>query len=349
MRVLALTSGWTTPSSRLRVRQHVPALRREGIEVQEAPSPVSLFPASEPGAARWRRRLRGLRHLGSVLAARAPHAASSWRFDLTWLQKELYPGLPTLEPFLHPPVVFDVDDAVWLRGPAGFFACRTLARRSRLVLAGNMFIAERFSSWGARVETVPTGVDTTQFRPSERPEPPAPAVGWIGSRSTLPYLEELAPALAPFFGRNRDWRLLVIADARPRLPEAIGARLDFIPWDPETAPRHLAERARIGVMPAPDDDWARGKCSMKMLQYMACGLPVVVTPVGMNAEVLARGALGIGPASPGEWAEALETLARDPQLRARMGRQGRLVVEQEFSSTIVVERLASILREVVDG
>jgi glycosyltransferase involved in cell wall biosynthesis len=105
----------------------------------------------------------------------------------------------------------------------------------------------------------------------------------------------------------------------------------------------------IGIMPLEDSVICRGKCSFKMLQYMACGIPVVVTPCGMNAEVLQKGCVGFGARTDAEWIDALDALITNPDLAARMGQAGRAVVERDYSLNVLAPRLAGILRGVVQN
>ena len=120
-------------------------------------------------------------------------------------------------------------------------------------------------------------------------------------------------------------------------------RIRFVRWSRETEATALTDMS-VGVMPLPDDEWTRGKCSFKMLQYMAVGLPVIVSPVGMNKEVLAKGDVGFAATSDDEWYEALESLYKDHSLRAKLGDTARRVVESHFSAQTIAHNLAGIFK-----
>ena len=167
IRVAALTSGKVVPSSRFRVRQHVEPLRALGFAVREytpvidkyAPLPAwptGLSPRFAPQLYPWQ---------ASKLIARLPGLVGSWRSDVTWLERELLPGRLTLEPLLRTPVVFDVDDAIWLSSPVAPAVARAVAERSAMVVAGNDYLADWFSNFTSKVRVVPTAVDTDRFFP----------------------------------------------------------------------------------------------------------------------------------------------------------------------------------------
>ncbi len=341
LEVVALTSGARVPSARFRVRQHLAALADEGIRVRECVPAISRV-AAKP---RWLRWLPAALALPK-LAAAVPGVAASWRGQLTWLQRALLPGLPSLEPLLRRPLVFDVDDAIWLHAPLGERACRAIARRARVVVAGNEYLADWFRPHARDVQVVPTGVDTRRFRPRPAGAAAAPgfAIGWIGTSRNLAYLEAIQPALARVLERCAGARLLVVSDRRPALPSLPGERVQWRPWSVESEVPAL-QSMDVGLMPLPDDPWTRGKCAFKILQYMACGLPVVASPVGMNAELLAAAELGVAASSAQEWSDALIALEASPALRARYGAAGRRLAEERFSAAGVARRLAAILRE----
>ena len=345
LEVVALTSGARVPSARFRVRQHLPDLAALGIRVRECVPAISRV-AAKP---RWLRFVPAALALPKLVAA-APGIATSWRGQVTWLQRALLPGLPSLEPLLHRPLVFDVDDAIWLHAPLGERACRAIARRARVVVAGNEYLADWFRPHAREVQVVPTGVDTRRFRPG-----PAAAtrrrgfaIGWIGTSRNLAYLEAIEPALAGVLAHCGGARLLVVSERPPRLRSLPADRVQWHPWSVETEVESV-QSMDVGLMPLPDDPWTRGKCAFKILQYMACGLPVVASPVGMNSELLTGGEIGVAASFAREWRDALIALEASPELCARQGAAGRRLAEERFSAAGVARRLAAILRGAASG
>ena len=163
---------------------------------------------------------------------------------------------------------------------------------------------------------------------------------WIGQRSTLPSLEQAGDALAAAAGASPGIKLRVVSDCFPQLP---GVDVERRTWDQTSEVRDLAT-GDIGVSWLPDDAWSRGKCGLKVLQYMAAGLPVVANPIGMHNELIAHGRTGYLAQTPAEWADAIRRLAGDPQQRAKLGAAGRERVEREYSVVRWGAELAAALR-----
>jgi glycosyltransferase involved in cell wall biosynthesis len=333
--VAAFTGGADVPSARFRVRQYVPALRAARIDVLELPSRVGAYPPPE----RSRRALWAVRNLSS----RMLDLARARRVAVTLLQREFLSTTVTLEPLTARPRVLDVDDAIWVYGGEDF--ARRLARLCDLVLCGNGFLADHFARVHDRVELVPTAVDTERFLPGPvRPSEDSPVVGWTGTASTLPYLESLERPLGEVLRLHPRATLRVVCDRAPNVPSLRG-RVEFVPWSAETEVRAI-QGMTVGVMPLDDSIASRGKCSLKMLLYMACGLPVVVSPVGSNRDVLSFGEVGFGALSDDDWVGALDTLLLQPRRARELGARGRAVVEARFSVRALAPRLAALLRDV---
>jgi glycosyltransferase involved in cell wall biosynthesis len=199
-----------------------------------------------------------------------------------------------------------------------------------VVLAGNTYLAQRATAYvdAGRVHCVPTCVDADEYPVAvHRRRGARAALAWIGQQRTLQAL----PMARPWWEALGKWlpglELRVICDASCTLP---GVRTVLRRWSEATEGIELAD-ADIGVSWLPDDGWSRGKCGLKVLQYMAAGLPVVANPVGAHMEMVIPGKTGFLASTPGEWTAAISRLADDPALRRRMGRAGRRIVEQQYS------------------
>jgi glycosyltransferase involved in cell wall biosynthesis len=336
IRVAALTAGRFVPSTRFRVRQYIEPLRRLGIHVRERRALVEKYSIAPFPAARqvWR---------AARVLSRIPLLLPAWGSDVVWLEREMIAGRYTLERFLPRRTVVDVDDAIWLIGQPGH--AERIVRRCRGVIAGNRFIAEHYRGLAERVWLVPTSVDTDSWRPEPRPERGDWIVGWIGSWDNLGYLKWIEEPLAEFLALHADARLLVVCDSEPVFERLPRRSWFFERWS-EAGERESVRKMNVGLMPLPDIDWAQGKCGAKMLQYMALGIPALVSPVGSGAEILAEGEVGLPARNPGEWFAGLERLYADRPLAARCGQTARAVTERAYSLRTNAPRLAQIFQEV---
>jgi glycosyltransferase involved in cell wall biosynthesis len=253
------------------------------------------------------------------------------------------------------PIVYDFDDAIWLRQPGsvnGAFAAlrfpgktRTICRAARAVTVGNEYLADWARRFNAAVSVVPTSIDLGRFpvQPELGADDPLVIV-WTGSQATLPHLELLRGALERV-GARRKVVLKVICDRAPARPFP-GVELRFVPWRAESEAEDVGA-AHLGIMPLPDDEFARGKCACKALQYMATGRPALASPVGVNRDIIRSGDNGLLCASDDEWVAAIESLAASPERRRTLGAAGRRTVESGFSAESSAARFADAARAAV--
>ena len=324
--VLALVESETHVCCRYRVQAFRPALEAAG------------FPLT-------------LRALPRHFLARIHLYASVGAFDVVILQRRLLslPELLLLRRFARR-LIFDCDDAVWLRDSysgKGFEHARrrrrfgNTVRRCDAVVAGNRFLADEVRGLNANVQVIPTCVEPTAYPLAAHTREPGTArLAWVGSSSTLQGLEQNR-AMFDAVGRAVPGvRLAVICD---RFPTFVSLPVDAIPWSGETEAAEIAA-SDVGIGWVPDDPWSRGKCGLKLLQYLAAGLAVVANPVGVQAGIITHGETGLLATTPEEWVSAVRTLASDPALRRKLGRAGRERVEREYSVASGAERWVGVLR-----
>lgn len=244
-------------------------------------------------------------------------------------------------------LVFDLDDAIFCNPDGSFSATRmkrfaAMARASDHILAGNRFLADKSAQFNPAVSVIPTCLDVQKYDiTADKPDAYIDMV-WIGSHSTRKYLIDALPALELAVQRIPRLRLKIIADFD--LPQAAFPTL-AVPWNAATEAAELAS-SHIGIAPMRDDDWSRGKCALKVLQYMAAGLPVVSSNAGVNAEVVTPGETGYLVSTPEEWAQALQALASDENLRLTLGNNGRKQVKQDYDVAAIVTRLKAVLENI---
>lgn len=235
-------------------------------------------------------------------------------------------------------LVFDLDDAIWLmdvspgnkrlswlKDPAKTDRIIALADR---VIAGNEHIAEHCRAINVDVTRIPTVIDTDRYRVLPAPEEDPVTIGWTGSRTSTAHLVAALPMLRKF---HAHWggrvRFRVISDIAPELP---GLPVEHVRWDPATEPEDLAP-IHIGIMPLQDDEWSRGKCGFKGLQYMALGKAVVLADVGVNGTIVHHGHNGLLARTEADWLESIGRLVQDADLRRRLGAEARRTVEESWS------------------
>lgn len=345
----------SAPSQRYRWEQWAGHLEASGLS-------INLVPCSTPaiGAARregaWLR--TGLLYLMRYIPWMLGALRAAWGADLVVVHRNAaLAGPPLVEAILaafRKTLVYDLDDAIYSSPEVGdnFFLrlmrcdwrCRYIGTRSVLVGAGNSNLCNYMRSFNDNVVQWPTTVDTERYDLRTGPvETAVPIIGWTGSHSTAHYLEMILPALGALQS-NLTFEMLVIG-AKVDL-QAYGLTGRCIPWSAE-AEVALTKQIDIGLMPLADTEWARGKCALKAIQYLAFGTPAVVSDVGMNRDVVIDGETGFLVAPGGDWAPALRTLLTDAKLRQRMGAAGRKHVVENFSAQVVAARVAADLRRTI--
>jgi glycosyltransferase involved in cell wall biosynthesis len=353
LRVLCLTRyDAAGPSSRYRTYQYVPHLRSAGVDVELAPLLDGRYVANLYEG-------RGQRALDLLAAAmrRVWRLRRARLYDVVWIEKELFPFLPPILEYAlrwsGARLVLDYDDATFhrydqhrsglVRAVLGRKLDRIMASAT-LVVAGNDYLAGRARAAGARaVEVLPTVIDLARY-PLRRQETANArlTIGWIGSPGTQGYLRAISDALAAFCDESGARFVAVGANSRLSLP---GVPLEVVPWTSEGEVRAL-ERLDVGIMPLPDSPFERGKCGLKLIQYMGCALPVIASPVGANQRIVAQHETGVLASDHREWLAALRLLGASSELRARMGAAGRARAEAQYSLQAAAPRLLELLTQV---
>lgn len=335
MRVLALTKyGAEAASTRQRLLQFAPFLHRHGIEIITRPL---LDDEYVRALAQGRRSSRSdiiasyMKRLGTI--------ATAQRYDLIWVHFEAFPYAPAvLERLLlitGRPVIVDFDDAIFhmydrhrsrLVRRLLSNKLRPLLRLASTVTVGNDYLRHYVERFNPAVTVIPTVVDTDRYVPEERTDTRPPVVGWIGSPSTWRYMEEILSDILPTIRQaGASFRAVGAGPQAQRWTE-----IESIPWTEATEIAEV-QRMDIGVMPLPQEDWARGKCGYKLIQYMACGLPTIASPVGVNSTIVQQGKTGYLASTSDQWKTALQRLLDDYNLRRRLGQAGRDRVVDHYS------------------
>jgi glycosyltransferase involved in cell wall biosynthesis len=272
---------------------------------------------------------------------------ASWA-DVVVIQRELCrPGEWTLERELRkrvPRFVWDYDDALYATDAFGRSGhADAVLGMADLVLAGNEMLAEYARERGCRAVVVPTSLDAERYGPRPTRSSPAQVViGWVGNPFNLRHFDAIMPALRRICNDHTEVVLRIVTDGqRVEFP---GIRLEYRKWSLAREVEDLAS-FDIGIMPLQDDEYTRGKCGFKLIQYMASGLPTVSSPVGVNVRIVRDGVDGLLASTEREWVECLKRLVCSPELRSRLGDEARRVATERFD----VKVAAGIILDAIVG
>lgn len=337
-------------SSRVRFYQYLPYLRDHGFHVTIAPLLDDDY-LNDVYASKRKR-------FGSILKGylqRIRYLHTNRRYDLLWIEKELFPWLPawaeTLLSRIGVPYIVDYDDAIFHNYDLHHnkLVCvllgnkiDTVMHQAALVIAGNDYLANRARQAGARqVEVLPSVIDLERYPSMCHSTNEIFTIGWIGTPVTARYLRLIRSALAEVCQGDRG-RLVLVGSGQVEL-DAVPAEIRR--WSEKTEVANI-QGFDVGIMPLPDDPWERGKCGYKLIQYMACSKPVVASPVGVNKQIVEDGVNGFLASTIDDWVRALSVLRDNPDLRKSMGKAGRRKVEAAYSVQVTAPRLVNLLRSV---
>jgi len=325
-KLLLLYQDRDLPSSRVRVLNLLPKLIQHGIDATAAEYPRKL-----------RDKLRLLKELSG--------------YDLVFLQKKM-PAMP--EAYLlrsfSAKLIFDFDDAIYMKddnardssSKTRLNRFRNIVGKADLVVAGNPILADFAVKFNPRVEVLPSAVPVEEVPVKERGHNNERLlIGWVGGGLNLHHLAMIAAPLQRL-SREIDFELRVVSDREFR---AAGVAVRNIPWSLERQEAEIAQ-FDIGIMPLPKNDWTAGKCSYKLLQYMAAAVPVVATDWGFNRSLIKNGETGYLAENPDDFYSCIKLLSTNPESARKMGLRGRSLVEIDFSIAAVGKRLAAIISRV---
>lgn len=359
MRVLGLaTYPVEAAATRFRMTQFVEPLAQEGIELTIYPFIDSRLHGSLYKRSQWPRTavrlaVASVRRLRELWRARSA--------DVVFVQREAMMFGPPLMEWLvtrlhHCPMVLDLDDATYVAyksptyGRAAsmlkwFGKTNDLIRWSRVVICGNREIAAYVSGKGRPAVIIPTVVDTDRFRPlAKRNSNEVPVIGWIGTHSTFPYVKSIFPVFERL-ARDYKFRLRLVGTGEDHV-SIPGVEVENLPWKLD---REIADfqSLDIGLYPIVEDDWSVGKSCFKAIQYMAVGIPFIVSPVGACHDIAEPNGTHLVARTEDEWYEHLSRLLSDEALRRRMGESGRKYAVANYSVEVNAPKLAEVLRSAV--
>jgi glycosyltransferase involved in cell wall biosynthesis len=286
-----------------------------------------------------------------------------WHYDAIVVHRGIFPfPWPMLERIVirkSKSTIFDFDDAIhvghrdlsntaysWIYRLKYGPAVNILITKCNYVIAGNQNLAVHARQFNSNVTIIPTVVDLDRYTYASPTEKRPITIGWVGSRSTSPYLLEIEPALrriSETHGANIQFRFYGDPSQKLDLPNC-----ECIPFSLSSEIEHL-RRIDIGIMPLPDNEWTRGKCAFKAIQYMALGIPTVSSPVGVACEVVEHRRNGLCASTNHEWFECLDLLIRSSNLRVQFAETARRTVQDHFSLQTWAPRICQLFRDIVQS
>lgn len=337
-------------SSRLRCLQYIPYLSSQGIKIEV----LSLF-NDEYLKNLYKTGKKNIVNVLHCYAKRARILLKLKKFDLIWVEYELFPWLPDLFEKLirivDIPYIVDYDDAIFHRYNLNSYKIarfllknkiENIMRRANVVIAGNNYIANHAIAAGAnRVEIIPTVIDLNRYKICERSYSEDFVIGWIGSPKTTIYLELIKPVINRI-KKTSNIYLSLVGSGRIHFKNI---KVKYHSWSEESEV-HLINMFDIGIMPLLDSPWEKGKCGYKLIQYMACGKPVVASSVGTNKAIVENGINGFLTKTVEEWENAITILRYNPDLRREMGEAGRKKVIDHYCLQVTGPKLLSIFKSI---
>ena len=329
MKVLFLIQGYSVAASRYRVLQYLPYLESQGVEAT-----VSLYP----------RNLRDNFRFFNDLS----------QYHIVFLQRKRFnqPRLALLRKRAKR-IIYDFDDSVMYRNSKAKDPVSQTRRKrfvqmikaSDFVIAGNEFLRKEVLPFNSEVEVIPSPIDQERYPLKDyRIKRERVTIGWIGDHGSIHYLEKMRPIFERIGQRYPQAELKIVCDIFFDCKQINVVKKT---WSSEEEVADL-QSFDIGVMPLVDDPWSWGKCGLKILQYQGVGVPVVCTPVGINRDLVEYGVNGFWASTPEDWEEKLSLLIEAPELREKMGREGRKRVLESYTIQSCAPRLFSILNRVME-
>jgi len=328
------------PGQRFRFEQYFHFLQENGFEcelsyiISEADDRVLYSKGNY--AAKYRMHRRSIRR-------RRNDAARADEFDIIFIFREaLVTGSTRFEKIFRKSkakIIFDFDDAIWHLDVSeanrlfGFLKrpqkTGEIIAMSDLVFAGNAYLAGYAKKFNPGVEIIPTTIDTEEYRPvATQRDDSKITIGWSGSLTTIKHFEFAIPFLRETRKKYGDKISIKVIGDGTYVNEELGIK--GLPWKKEDEIRELSS-FDIGIMPLPDDEWAKGKCGLKGLQYMALGIPTIMSPVGVNTEIISEGENGFLATTTEEWVEKIDRLVQSEALRKKTGAAAMRTVEERYS------------------
>lgn len=346
MKVLGIITSPTEASARARIIQYKQPLSGYNIDLRpKYYKPIRYDPP--PG---WMKSLSKLTLINQWryyqlhrTISRLPLFIEQYNYDIIWQNRLIIHHQSFFETKLSKPLVFDFDDAIWINDKES--SVINGLKKASLVFAGNEYLAAYALKHNRNTLVIPTVIDPNFLYPLEYTTGDF-IIGWIGTESNFKYLELAKPAIEEFLTKYSNAKLVIVSSASPPQFKFDGKKYLFEKWSAEKE-NELINKFSIGIMPLPYDAFTQGKCSYKMLQYMACGKPVVVSPVGTNKKILNEMEVGLSANSTPEWLSAFKMLKNEKAFYEICAANARLLTQTKYSVNVLAPVIAENFRNLI--
>ena len=342
MKVLGIITSLTDPAARARILQYIPPLKEDDIDV----TPRYFTPGPYSNPEKWAYKINKLTSINEWRLLdiqrkinRIPLFWEQYKYDLIWQNRLILQKNSFCERKISKPKIFDFDDAIWVYD--GENNISEAISSSQKVIAGNEYLADFAKKYNENVFIIPSVINTEKLFPYKNKSEKF-TIGWIGSVFNFQYLDIIKPAIESFLFKHSDSRLIIISSEPPPNFKFDNLRIIFKYWSDKYENEHINEFS-IGLMPLANNEFTKGKCSYKMLQYMACGVPPIVSPVGMNNQILSKNIIGLSANNSEEWVSAFTKLKNDRDFYNTCSVNSRTLVEENYS----LKKYAPIVSELL--
>ncbi|TXT62377.1 MAG: hypothetical protein BAJALOKI1v1_960012 [Promethearchaeota archaeon] len=366
MRILFFIEGKDTPSSRFRVQQFIPYFKKVGIKCKMVQGhPHKTFYVSYKNLI-LKRLVNSFLYFVKTITIIVQMPLILWS-DIVVLQRPLIHHMFIfLEKLLYrfkKPVIFDIDDALFLKSKdpdqyedifvklsQGNFRLNWTIKKATYVFAGNSFLANYCKKYNPNTKIIPTVINTDRYKTQfdiqkKEGEKELSIIGWMGTSTNLDYLVRYLDVFKEIYTMHPNAILMISTDTffyKKEINNAIPTK--FIKWSKKNE-LHTLHTYDIGIMPLPNEPWVKGKCGFKLIQYMACGLPSIGANIGANKEIIQDGINGYLASDKMEWVEKISKLLKDQSLRAKFSQNGRKTIEEKYSIRAVLPVMIKYFNE----
>jgi glycosyltransferase involved in cell wall biosynthesis len=339
MKILGLAAADYDPASRFRILQYQKFLDKLGTTL-DCRFP---FPPKESAPSRWVLRNQWVWHQCQVIG-RLNLVFRQLFHDIIWQNRLLLSGYYSAERlYQKKKLVFDIDDAIWLT--EGKQQVNRIIQNARMVFAGNSYLADYCTKLNKDTLVVPSVIDTDKFKPAQKQDAGTFTIGWIGTESNFSYLNIIKEPVKQFLSQTKNTRLVIVSSKKPDLFRFENEKIIFRKWSEQDEVNFINE-FDIGIMPLIEDDWTKGKCGYKILQYMSCRKAFVASPAGVNKHIIEKSEAGIAANTADEWLKAFNYLLNDYAMRNNISEKGRHFVENYYSCNIWAPRINDYFKKI---